>query len=166
MIHREAWYREITGGEGVPGFDRVVADYEHSEDWSDLMRVLQLSLRSGVSLPGIRSMPRVKARSLLLDRILDTLRRDLPDTVTLETMPPFPAPFGMVGPQGELTLPTRFRREREVKLRVYPLIQPSLEAGEPMISLTNLSGGRVLGINFTGTFSLPEIVQVLSGVLP
>ena len=163
MIRTEPWFREAVSPDLQ--FEEAVETYRRAWDVPSLLRVLQLSLRSGSGLLGIRSPQRVRARELLLDYGLVELRGAFPEGegINLQVIPAFNAPLGKVGPNLQIAFQTTFRRSRVVEtiLSVYPHIQSTLETGEPSFSLSDVRNGYGLRKIFLKMHSIPEIIKIL-----
>lgn len=142
-------------------FNRTVKDYQVSGDNSDLMRVVQLSMRSGTGLRGIRSDVRVRARGLLLERAREEMQEALSEDFSYRMEEAFPAPFGKVGPNLYVEFSGESKRG-PIIIRVYPLMDSTLDRRETVLTLSNIQNGQALGIDFTDHFTVGELIEILS----
>lgn len=145
-------------------FNRAVREYQSSGDNGDLLRVVQLSMRSGSGLPGIRSDVQVKARGLLLEKARGEMQEALSDDFSYRMEEALPALLGKIGPHlyVKFTGGTKRQRREPIIVRLYPHTHLTLERGEPIISLSNIQNGHALGINFNDYFTVGELIDIFS----
>lgn len=180
MIQQELWHVEADSPD--LDFERAVEEYLRDQDNQSLMRVLQLSLRSGSGVEGLRSPQRLRARNLISGRGEEEVKREFPYPENPIWVQSNPQGRG-ASPETEMLNIVLLRRvpmgsshvpyisingrvyNKILDYLMYPSIHSSLEVGEPVFNITTRRHPQNRP-SLLGPHSLSEIISHLREILP